>query len=376
MNRISLLIGCKNNLEYTINFYNTTRAIYPDVEIVFVSYGSTDGTHDWLDLVSSHDHNLKVYHSDIAMTLSDTYNMAAKIATKEYVMHCHNDMVLGHGFLENISKYLAPKTSVSYTTIEPPIFGWHERPGKVVKDFGSNIESFDQRSFEIAVKEIQLARMGKTSEGWAAFSCMSRQEYLDMGGMDNLFNPMFCEDDDLLLRLKLAEYKLIVSLDAICYHFVSKSSRFDPEIKNKTQQFEINSNRNFIRKWRFRHSMYNKSVPLGIQFEWVNAPIENIITFIISELEPFADHIYYDSKISESIDIYLKSEQPNTKINLLDKFMPNIEPIKEDMYLTIKINNRFHEIMPLIVMIQDIITVNVPASGLYELNDLITLTVK
>ena len=70
------------------------------------------------------------------------------------------------------------------------------------------------------------------------------------------------------------------------------------------------------------------------------------------------------------------SQQPNTKINLLDKFMPNIAPIKEDMYLTIKINNRFHEIMPLIVMIQDIITVNVPASGLYELNDLITLTVK
>ena len=46
---ISLLVGLKNNLDYNKHFYSTTRELYPEVEICFVSYGSTDGTHEWLN---------------------------------------------------------------------------------------------------------------------------------------------------------------------------------------------------------------------------------------------------------------------------------------------------------------------------------------
>jgi ribonuclease HI len=44
MNNIHLLSRIKNNLDYNKHFYETTRELYPDVEICFVSYGSTDGT--------------------------------------------------------------------------------------------------------------------------------------------------------------------------------------------------------------------------------------------------------------------------------------------------------------------------------------------
>jgi hypothetical protein len=49
---LSLLVGLKNNLEYTEQFYETTRALYPSVEICFVSYGSTDGTNEWLNKIN------------------------------------------------------------------------------------------------------------------------------------------------------------------------------------------------------------------------------------------------------------------------------------------------------------------------------------
>jgi hypothetical protein len=61
MNNISLLVGLKNNLNYNKHFYSTTRELYPEVEICFVSYGSTDGTHEWLD--SLQDNNVKYFHS-------------------------------------------------------------------------------------------------------------------------------------------------------------------------------------------------------------------------------------------------------------------------------------------------------------------------
>ena len=88
---ISLLVGLKNNLDYNENFYQTTRELYPDVELCFVSYGSTDGTHAWLDTLN--DTNVKYFYSDEQKTFSDTFYKASEIATKPYIAYLHNDSV-------------------------------------------------------------------------------------------------------------------------------------------------------------------------------------------------------------------------------------------------------------------------------------------
>ena len=61
-NNISLLVGLKNNLDYNKHFYETTRELYPDVELCFVSYGSIDGTHEWLD--SLNDKHVRYFYSE------------------------------------------------------------------------------------------------------------------------------------------------------------------------------------------------------------------------------------------------------------------------------------------------------------------------
>jgi len=180
------------------------------------------------------------------------------LATKEYVAYLHNDIVLAPGFLENIEKHLNKNNVVSYTTIEPPIFSGHERPGKILKDLGTDLESFNKNELYSYVKEQQSIYQNKTEPGITFFMCLSRELLLDIGGMDNRFNPMFCEDDDLILRLKIKGLNLFTSLDAMCYHFVSKTSRFSEEFQTKTQQIEVSSNIIFIKKWGFRTSKYNK----------------------------------------------------------------------------------------------------------------------
>jgi glycosyltransferase involved in cell wall biosynthesis len=102
MSNISLLVGLKNNLDYNKHFYSTTRSLYPDVEICFVSYGSTDGTHEWLN--SLQDDNINYFYSDENKTFSDTFNKATKLATKEYVAYLHNDIVLTPGFSREFRK--------------------------------------------------------------------------------------------------------------------------------------------------------------------------------------------------------------------------------------------------------------------------------
>ena len=302
---ISLLVGLKNNLDYNRHFYATTRELYPDVELCFVSYGSTDGTHEWLDTLA--DNNVKYFYSEEQKTFSDTFNKAAELATKDYVAYLHNDIVLAPRFLENLEKHVAPTTVVSYTTIEPPIFADHERPGKLIYDLGASLETFDKGALYEYVKHKELEYSNKTEPGITFFMCMPRIALLDMGGMDNLFNPMFCEDDDLIRRWKLLGMTCFTALDAICYHFVSKTSRFSEEYQNRTQQIEIASNRNYIRKWGTK----SNAPKYNIAFQVTNCNIN-----LLQTLEPWCDRIYIDDGMQEFIDSYIDTEQVNTRFDL------------------------------------------------------------
>ena len=303
---ISLLVGLKNNLDYNKNFYTTTRELYPKVEICFVSYGSTDVTHEWMQEIQFADNNVKCWWSDLSKTFSDTFNKAAELSTKDYVVYLHNDIVLAPNFLENIEKHLDENNIVSYTTIEPPIFSGHERPGKIIHDLGSDLQTFNkERMYEFA-KEKQVEYLNKTEVGITFFMCMPKKVLLDIGGMDNLFNPMFCEDDDLIQRFKLMGLNIFTSLDAICYHFVSKTSRFSEEYQLKTKQIEHNSNRNFIRKWGSRNSTHSKKYNIGFK-------VHNCNQSLLELLEVWCDVIWVSENIIEE---YIQKEQVNTKYDL------------------------------------------------------------
>jgi GT2 family glycosyltransferase len=309
-NNIALLVGLKNNLDYNRHFYETTREIYPDVEICFVSYGSTDGTHEWLDSLS--DNNVKYFYSEESKTFSDTFNKAAEIATKPFVAYLHNDIVLAPGFLESLESHISTSRVVSYTTIEPPIFADHSRPGKLIHHLGASVETFEKDEFYAYVEQQRNKYAGQTESGITFFMCMPRAALLEIGGMDPLYNPMFCEDDDLIRRWKMYGMECITALDAICYHFVSKTSRFSEEYEHRTQTIELQSNRNYIRKWgsRIDSPKYN-----------VAFVVRNCTLPMLQTLEPWCDRIYIDDYLHNIIESYLDIEQPKTAYDLTQRVL-------------------------------------------------------
>lgn len=350
-NKISLLAAIKNNLEYNKHFYNTTRAIYPEVEICFSSYGSTDGTHEWLD--SLNDPFTKIFYSDEYGNFSDNFNKAASMATKEYVVFVHNDIVLAPGFIENLEKHCNPDTVVSYTTIEPPIFAGHERPGKIIKDFSADLETFDINGFYQFATETAEQYKDQTEPGIVFFMCMPKDKYLEIGGLDNLYNPMFCEDDDLILRWKLMEMNLITSLDAITYHFVSKTSRFSKEYEQRTQQIEYQSNRNFLRKWG------NKNFKAKYDIGFV---IENCYHNLLALVELFGE-VYVNNGAPE----YTITEQNNTKFNLSERVKPYNAPKTNQILIYFDGTKFTNNHVELLYQIPEIIT-NSGAIGTFELD--------
>ena len=217
----------------------------------------------------------------------------------------HNDIVVAPNFLENIEKYAQKDRVIGYTTYEPPIFKDHSRPGKVIIDFGRDLETFDKRFYNFANQEIIEYKDGIT-QGISFFMCLSRDVFLEIGGFDNLFNPYYSEDDDIIKRLKLKGLECFTSLDSIVYHFVSKTSRFSEEAKLNTQRIEQNSNRNFIRKWGSMNSQNRFNVGLIV---------ENCTQELLYHLEPWADRVYVDT----DTQIYIKNEQSKTNFDLRER---------------------------------------------------------
>ena len=112
---------------------------------------------------------------------------------------------------------------------------------------------------------------------------------------------------------------LITSLDAITYHFVSKTSRFSDEYAAKTAQIEHHSNRNFIRKWG------NRDFKAKYDIGYI---IKNCNPQLIPTLELFASTIYVDCPYQD----YISVEQPNTKFDL-NKRIKNINEPKTNLIL-------------------------------------------
>jgi len=238
---ISLIIPTVSKTrEYTNNILNNIRAIYPnenEVEIIVEENDNVD--------------------------LGTNYNNAVSKANGKKIILLHNDMVIKPGFVETMDKHITKGRITTYTRVEPPIFP-DTYPGKVLLDCGSDIDNFNSKRFNEFDIEEELIDGGSQ----LFFGCM-KEDYI---GIDGYTFKMFCEDDDLHLRYKLAGFEHKVS-SAYVYHFVSKTSRTTTDYQTIEQQ----SNINFIKKWGFRNSIHNVVYKKSIKITNSNPQLEQVL---------------------------------------------------------------------------------------------------
>ena len=217
---ISLIIPTnKTNSEYTKYLINNIREIYPDETQVEI-----------------------VVSEDDTVTMGVNYNNAVAKSNGEKIILLHNDMIIKPGFVEQMDKDIIKGRITAYTRVEPPIYP-DTYAGKIILDCGTSLETFNKDKF------LNFTLPEKLLEGGAQlfFGCM-KEDYL---GIDGYTFKLFCEDDDLHLRHKIAGYEQKVS-SAHVYHFISKTSRV-----GDYHPIENESNLKFIKKWGFRNSYYN-----------------------------------------------------------------------------------------------------------------------
>jgi len=321
LDKITFVIPSRNNLEFIELAYKSIRALEATHEVLVLDDASTDDTWAWCKRIMAVDSDFICYRNDPVngrIGIVGMFDKGIEMARTDIIMAFHADMVACKDLDKNILKHLKPGIVVSATRVEPPLHP--EGPEKIIRNLGLEVEEFD---FDSWYQVSEGLKHDKQTEGIFAPWCMYKEDFLAIGGHDELFAPQSKEDSDLFNRFQLNGYKFIQSWDALVYHFTSRGSRFNKHSggaagKNSNEWLHTTSRnmRNFIRKWG-HFVMHDKFMKPIIPPKYnIGLVLYNTTPEALHHLEPWFDKVWIDSPFLLG---YVQNEQKNTAFNLAER---------------------------------------------------------
>ena len=339
-NKISFIIPTRNNLNYLKLAYNSIRKNNgSEHELVLLDDASTDGTWTWLQEISKRDKNIIIHRNEGPDRLGHTilYDVGVKLSTNDIICIGHSDMYYGPRFVENLLKFYTPKCVVSGTRIEPPLHP--QGVEKIQKDFGININDFNESECLSFMNEQIDINKNKTTQGFFAPWLISKEDFNEVGGHDPLYSPQSREDSDIANRFYLNNYELIQSWSSFVYHLTCRGSRFKDKIGSDSKEWQLTNYKgelNFFRKWgsMVQHDEYllpiiSNKYQIRIILDLIDAIDPNSLYELLRIVEPrVAQIILFDTKgiYYEQVVSYKGSEQEITLYDMNERILYNIDP--------------------------------------------------
>ena len=325
MEKITFVIPSRNNLEFLQLAYQSIRNLNTKHEVLVLNDASTDGTQEWIN--NQQDEDLIVYHNPGPKRIGivGMFDKGIEIARTNIIMAFHSDMVACKDFDVNILKHLEKGKVITGTRVEPPLHP--DGPEKIMMNFGIEVDEFNMEEW---YEKGELLKNERVTEGIFAPWCMYKEDFLSIGGHDELFAPQSKEDSDLFNRFHLKGYKFIQPWDALVYHFTSRGSRFNKHAggaagKNSDEWLHTTTKngRNFIRKWGHFVKHDHLMKPIVSPKYNIGLIIKNCNDSLLHALEPWGDTLYIDEgNIPSMIDNYITLESPNTGYDLYSRLRP------------------------------------------------------
>lgn len=258
MEKITFVIPSRNNLEFLQLAYESIRRLDTVHEILVLNDGSEDGTFQWIEETRKTDTNLIAHHNLDAskrIGIVGMFDKGIEMSRTDIIMAFHADMVAAPDLDKHVLKHLKRGVVVSATRVEPPLHP--DGPEKMLVNFGIEVDEFDSTKFDNWVLNEYKPKHNKlVTEGIFAPWCMYKEDFLAVGGHDELFAPQSKEDSDLFNRFVLKGYKVLQTWEGLVYHFTSRGSRFNKHAggaagKNSEEWLHTTTTnmKKFIKKW-------------------------------------------------------------------------------------------------------------------------------
>lgn len=239
----SIVIPTWNNLSFVQLCVESIRknSHYKHQVILHINDGS-DGTLAW-----AVEQQLDYTHTPDNAGICKAVNVAAALATQEYIVYMNDDMyVLPHWDTELIQEIqLLPNHNFMFssTMIEPAD---HQNPCVIVEDFGSDLAHF--RESDLLAQYARLPKQDWNGSAWPP-TIVHKEYWHLVGGYSIELSPGMSSDDDFAMKMWMAGCRVFKGVAASrVYHFQAKSTQ--RIVKN-------NGRKQFLMKWGINQSTFN-----------------------------------------------------------------------------------------------------------------------
>ena len=355
---ITFVIPSRNNLDLLKLAYKSIKELTGQHHILILNDASEDGTQEWLD--SLDDNRLHIHENPgpKRVGIVGMFDKGIEIAPTKIICAFHADMVSSRDLDIHLLEHVKKGTVVCATRVEPSLHP--PGPEKIINDFGLQPDDFDYDRW-MRYKPVPKQ---KVTNGIFAPWCMYKEDFLAIGGHDELFAPQSREDSDLFNRFYLQGYKLIQTREGLVYHFTSRGSRFNKysggDIGKDSPEWQATNAknmRNFIRKWgtNVQHDEY--MMPIVSPVYDIGFILHNPTMDLVTALEPFCNDLYGDwvGHKGFGINKYIEAEQKRTTYNLSKKFHSDHFEAKNDIVIEIDCTKLTQEDFNAIQQLGDII---------------------
>lgn len=227
---VSIILLAYNKLEYTKQCVDSLYrySSHIDFELITVNNGSSDGTKEYFDSLP----NAKKINFLQNAGADRPVNEALKFADGEFTLFLSNDLILTHGWLDNLLACIQSDEKIGMVV---PVCNFASNCQMI----GLNYSTLDE--MHKAAREYNRSDPRKWEERirlvvYTFLMCTKLLERL--GGIDEEYSPGGFEDDDLSFRVRREGYKLIVAGDTFIYHYGSVS--MGDEYASKSNLLERN----------------------------------------------------------------------------------------------------------------------------------------
>lgn len=274
---ISVVILSHNKIDYTRTcIHSLLETDYRNWELIIIDNGSTDGTVDWLksfkEEAESHHVDVHLIFNSGNIGCSTSRNQGIEKAKGEFITFCDNDIALrSKNWLRHMSQFLA--SDPAYGMVGP----------KIIYPFAP----FNIQCAGVAVSptgRVQFRGRGnsRTDENYNSATevqalisacCMVKKSVLDqVGGFDEIFNPVEYEDIDLSYRIRANGYSVWYDGNVEMYHFENVTTEGTATLPNTY----LIVKHGMIFKQRWQDMFNDENGPADEDCKWKTIPTKKL----------------------------------------------------------------------------------------------------